>query len=166
MTQRWGIVLTRVLGAALLGLGLVRSADRLMWWSACSDSLVVDVTDRLPYTTQCLDAMSAASIDDSLPIWAAGLLLSVAATAAVWTLGRRVRRSALAAVAVIAVVNPLIDPGFFWQGWVTADSMPGLGILPAIAIVLAGAILLQTTPVPSPQTGTTVVVKKDATAAV
>lgn len=166
MTQRWGIVLTRVLGAALVGLGLARIADRLMWWSTCGDSLIVDVADRLPYTTQCLDAMSAASIDDSLPIWAVGLLLSLAATTAVWTRSKAARRSGLAAVAVIAVANPVLDPGFFWQGWVTADSTPGLGILPAIAIALGGVILLQTTPVSTPQRGTTVVVKEDATASI
>lgn len=160
MTLRRGTVLTRVLGVALVGLGLARIADRLLWWSACGDSLVIDVADRLPYTTQCLDAMSAARIDDSLPIWAVGLLLSVAATVAVWTRGTAARGSGLAAVAVIAVVNPILDPGFFWQGWVTADSMPGLGILPAIAIALGGVILLQTTPVPSPQTVKPVVVKE------
>ncbi|WP_404430687.1 hypothetical protein LG299_12455 [Microbacterium lacus] len=133
----------RVVGALLIGLGLIRLADRVMWWAPCGGSQIPETNGRFDgvptVTDACLDAMSFTSIDEGLPVWGAAMVL-----AAIGAIAARKAGAGWAgwvALAVIIVVNPLVDPGFFWQGWSTADSMPGLGVIPAVAVVVAGVLL-------------------------
>lgn len=142
MGNAWGMVV-RTLGAILIGLGLIRLADRVMWWAPCGGAQTTEATGRsdgIPTVADaCLDAMSDTSVDEGFPAW--GIAIVLAAVGAIAARKAGAGWAAWVALVLIVAVNPITDPGFFWQGWSTADSMPGLGLIPAVAVVVSGVLL-------------------------
>jgi hypothetical protein len=42
---------------------------------------------------------------------------------------------------LIAIANPLVDPGFFWRDWNSADGAAGTGMTAGAVIVVSGVIV-------------------------
>lgn len=73
----------------------------------------------------CAEAMSSFTLELLLNLWAATFAL-----VGVLVLARVVPRGWATAVALTAVIVacPILDDGFFWIGWGSADGTPGQGL--------------------------------------
>ena len=131
-------------GTALVALGTVAGAERIAYWRPCWESLSTmagsDVDSPVGPSVACLDASSFAALGDHLGTWAMAVLF--VAVGLIGIRGTTSRALVIAAVALVLLALPFTDPGFFWQGWDTADTVPGVGVLPAVATVLAGLLLI------------------------
>lgn len=120
-------------GYVLLALGLITFADRVILWSACP-GVYPRVGDTLQIPAACVEVAGSTSADERLPLWmtAIALCLLVAFT--------HNRRKGLIAFCIALVVNPILDPGFFWMMNPLADAFPASGVLPSVATIIAGVI--------------------------
>ena len=138
--------LSRWLSIPILFIGVAVVVQRWFWWQPCGSSPTSTVGESTIHPTvsdACLNAMS----DSPAHLFifnVAALVIAMVAAAAARTI------YAFAAVALIIIANPLFDPGFFWQGWDTADLVPGHGILMGVAFIVAAALLGFTRPKPLP----------------
>lgn len=117
----------RYIAATLAILGTVALTVASMAWSSC-------------WGTPTTDACLAAS-DANVGMTAAAVLWLVAVlVAGLGLFAARYRTGSALAVALLVVVNPITDPGFFWA-FDSADATPGRGVIGALAI-LASAVIL------------------------
>lgn len=120
----------------MLCLGVFGVVDRMLRWRSCMDG---PTPAGIGATEECLDAMSFTTRHEMIgSLWLAALLLAAAAL----VLARGYRWAGAVALVLVVAVNPLTDPGFFWQGWDTADTVPGTGVLPAVAIIVSGGVFV------------------------
>jgi hypothetical protein len=88
------------------------------------------------------------SYDYSLLLWLWSALFAIVVALVV----ARVVPRIVGAVAIVAILIacPVLDPGFFWTEWGSADATPGHGFWTACWLAITGLILLY----PSPARGT------------
>lgn len=135
--ERWGNVRWAVASAAAFGLlvvGVVTLWERVLRWAPCKYPLTsFDAAGSLPQA--CLDAMSSTSPGDRLLPWLLCILLALTVVLA----GRRTR--GWIALVIVVVANPILDPGYVWNGWApTADATPGMGVMVSLAVIIAAFI--------------------------
>lgn len=135
--KHWGKAFGALLGVVVAGVGVAIAFSRMRGWSACL--AVVPLRDGTDYPQACYDEMGV-SHNDLLPFWGMALLL---VTASILVQARRPNRVAISALAVAVLAVPLLDFGFVWQGWNTADAVPGFGVTSSVLSAIAG--LLATT---------------------
>lgn len=117
----------RYIAATLAVLGTVALTVASMSWSSC-------------WGTPTADACLAAS-DANVGMTAAAVLWLVAVlVAGLGLFAASSRAGSALAVALLVVVNPITDPGFFWA-FDSADATPGRGVIGALAI-LASAVIV------------------------
>lgn len=131
-------------GAGLVALGTVAGAERIAYWRPCWESLSTmtgsDADNPVGPSVACLDGSSYAALGDHLGTWVMAVIC--VAGGLIGIRGTTSRTVVFAAVALVLLAVPFADPGFFWQGWDTADTVPGVGVLPAVATLLAGLLLI------------------------
>lgn len=128
-------------GVGLVALGAVAGAERIAYWRPCWEWLDTMTASGVEGpSVACLDASSLAALGDHIGTWMVSALL--VAIGLIGIRGAVSRALVVAAVALVLLAIPFADPGFFWQGWDTADTVPGVGGLPAAATVLAGLLLV------------------------
>ncbi len=131
-------------GAGLVALGTVAGAERIAYWHPCWESLSTmtgsDADNPVGPSVACLDASSYAALGDHLGTWVLAAIFVAGGLIGIH--GTTSRTVVFVAVALVLLAVPFTDPGFFWQGWDTADTVPGVGVLPALATIAAGLLLI------------------------
>lgn len=122
--------------ALLVGSSLWLTWSSGSYWAACADA------DWRTMNPTCAEAMSSYTSDPVVNVWAA---LTALVTALV--VCRAVSRVPVgaAAIAMMALACPLLDPGVFWVKWGSADGIPGNGIWTALLIAATSVLLLAPT---------------------
>ena len=131
----------RIGGAVIVLLGAISVIASLGYWAPCvgeQQALRPDgLIDNERLTAACSAAAHGASTGDlAFLMWPVAVILVLAVAA----YSRRPWVSILAVIPLVALF-PVIDPGFFWQPWDTADTVPGSGVLSSAAIVASGIVL-------------------------
>ena len=103
------------------------------YWAPCVGADWTTMNDA------CAEAMSSYASAPIVELWAVLTAFVIAIV-----LFRAVSRVPYGLIAGLAAVLacPLLDPGFFWIEWGSADGIPGNGIWTAALLSVAGVVLL------------------------
>ncbi|MDU0367909.1 hypothetical protein RWH45_11860 [Microbacterium sp. KSW4-17] len=129
--------LRRLVGLALSVL-LVGTAIWVTWesagyWASCANA------SRTTMSPACWEAITSYEYAPLVEVWAVLGLAVVAAVIAKVLPGFSARVFAIAAVVTAC---PLVDGGFFWVDWGSADGIPGHGIWTACWLAVTGMVVL------------------------
>ncbi|KQR26177.1 hypothetical protein ASF76_02655 [Microbacterium sp. Leaf151] len=119
--------------ALLMGSSLWLTWQSATHWAECAGA------DRENVNPPCAEAMSSYT---SAPVFDLWVVLTALVAAVVIFRGVSRVPVGLAAVAMIAMACPLLDPGAFWVQWGSADGVPGNGLWTALLLATTSLILL------------------------
>lgn len=119
-----------VLGWVLVVGGVLLAGVLVLYWAPCVEGYAA-VTDA------CWAAVTNNHLSQpAMGAWGVGLALTITALV--------LRPSLLAALAALVALwaLPVIQSGYAWTGWYTADTNPGAYVFTGVFLALAGGVLL------------------------